>query len=69
MAFSIYWPLRDYTQCDKYGGCVEYAIVYLTIQDVDDILSGTKSFLDVAKERRVVASFNLKPAETMKIGS
>lgn len=69
LAFSIYWPLRDYTQCNKYGGCVEYAIVYLTIQDVDDILSGTKSFLDIAKERRVVASFNLKPAETMKIGN
>jgi hypothetical protein len=67
LAFSIYWPLRDYTQCDKYGGCVEYAIVYLTNRDVADILSGARSFLDVAKERRVVASFNLKPAETMKV--
>src|SRR5271157_2791494 len=67
VAFSIYWPLRDYTQCNKYGGCIEYAIVYLTNQDVADILSGAKSFLDVAKERHVVASFNLKPAETMNV--
>lgn len=67
VAFGIYWPLRDYTQCDKYGGCIEYAIIYLTNQDVADILSGAKSFLDVAKERHVVASFNLKPAETMKV--
>ena len=69
LAFSLYWPLRDYTQCDKYGGCIEYAIIYLTNQDVADILGGTRSFVDVAKERHVVASFNLKPAETMKVDS
>ena len=69
VAFSIYWPLRDYTQCDKYGGCIEYAIIYLTNQDVADILSGARSFLDVAKERHVVASFNSKPAETVKVDS
>lgn len=68
MAFGIYWPLRDYTQCDKYGGCIEYAIVYLTNQDIADILSGAKSFLDVAKERRVLASFNSNPAETVNVG-
>ncbi len=67
VAFSIYWPLRDYTQCDKYGGCVEYAIIYLTNKDVADILTGARPFLDVAKERHVVASFNLNPAETMKV--
>ena len=69
LAFAIYWPLRDYTQCNKYGGCIEYAVVYLTNQDVTDILDGTRSFLDVAKERKVVASFNLHPAETMEIGN
>ncbi len=67
IAFGIYWPLRDYTQCDKYGGCIEYAIVYLTNQDVADILSGARPFLDVAKQRRVVASFNSKPAETVRV--
>ena len=66
MAFGIYWPRRDYTQCDKYGGCIEYAIVYLSKQDVTDILDGTKSFSDVAKESKVVASFNLQPAQSMK---
>ena len=67
VAFGIYWPLRDYTQCDKYGGCIEYAIVYLTTRDVADILSGARPFLNIAKERRVVASFNLKPAQTVQV--
>ncbi len=67
VAFSIYWPLRDYTQCNKYGGCIEYAIIYLTNQDIADILSGARPFLEVAKKCHVVASFNLKPAETMKV--
>jgi hypothetical protein len=68
LAFGIYWPLRDYTQCDQYGGCIEYAIIYLTNQQVTDILDGTRPFLDVAKQARVVASFNRQPAELMKIG-
>lgn len=67
VAFGIYWPLRDYTQCDKYGGCIEYAIIYLTTKDVADILSGARPFLDIAKERHLVASFNLRPAETVKV--
>jgi hypothetical protein len=69
VAFAIYWPLRDYTQCDKYGGCVEYAIIYLTSQDAADILSGTRPFLDIAKACHVVASFNRGPAETVKVDS
>ena len=67
VAFSIYWPLRDYTQCNKYGGCVEYAIVYLDNKHVTEILDGTRPFQDVIRECKVVASFNLQPAETMKI--
>ncbi|MGD0236406.1 MAG: hypothetical protein ABSC55_17945 [Syntrophorhabdales bacterium] len=66
LAFGIYWPRRDYTQCDKYGGCIEYAIVYLSEQDVIDILDGSKSFTDVAKGSKVVASFNLQPAQTIE---
>lgn len=68
LAFAIYWPLRDYTQCDTYGGCIEYAIIYLTNKDVIDFLDGTRPFLDIAKQSRVVASFNREPAELMKIG-
>jgi hypothetical protein len=69
LAFGIYWPLRDYTQCNKYGGCVEYAIVYLDNKHVTEILDGTRPFQDVIKECKVVASFNLRPAETMRIGN
>ena len=67
LAFGIYWPLRDYTQCDTYGGCIEYAIIYLSNQDVADVIDGTRPFLDVARQGRVVASFNRQPAEFMKI--
>ena len=66
-AFGIYWPLRDYTQCNTYGGCIEYAIVYLYNQDVADIIDGTKSFVAIAKDREIVASFNLQPAKSMKV--
>lgn len=67
VSFAIYWPVRDYTQCDKHGGAMEYAVVYPTKQDVSDIIEGKRSFADVAKEREIVASFNLEPARSVKI--
>lgn len=66
LAFGIYWPRRDYTQCDTYGGCIEYAIIYLTLKDAADILDNTRSFSDVASQSKVVASFNLEPAQNLE---
>ncbi len=67
ICFAIYWPIRDYTQCDKHGGSMEYAIVYSTKQDINDIIEGKRSFKDIAREREIIASFNLQPAKSMKI--
>ena len=44
LAFGVYWPVRDLSQCDKYGGFLEYMIVYFHKDDfrvsskTDDLL-------------------------------
>ena len=67
VAFGIYWPVRDYTQCDTSGGFIEYVIVYLSADDADDVLEGRKSFYDVAKTAEVITSLDLKPAVSVRV--
>lgn len=67
VAFGIYWPVRDYTQCNVNGGFIEYAIVYLSADDANDVLEGRKSFFDVAKTTEVITSLDLKPAVSVRV--
>lgn len=67
VAFGIYWPVRDFTQCNVNGGFIEYAIVYLSADDANDVLEGRKSFFEVAKTTEVITSLDLKPAFSVKV--
>jgi hypothetical protein len=66
LAFGIYWPVRDFSQCDQYGGYIEYSIVYLSKDDFFDIKDGNKTFLDVAETAEIVVSLEQKPAVSVK---
>jgi hypothetical protein len=66
LAFGIYWPARDFSQCDQYGGYIEYSIVYLSKDDFFDIKDGNKTFLDVTETTEIMASLEQKPAVSVK---
>jgi hypothetical protein len=63
---AIYWPVRDYSQCNTYGGFVEYTHVYLTKGDVGDIIDGKKTFAQVVENSKVITSLNLQPAKSVR---
>jgi len=67
LAFGVFWPVRDLSQCDKYGGFIEYMIVYLPKTDVDDYLAGSISLAEAVRTAEVVTSLNRKPAESVHV--
>jgi hypothetical protein len=66
LAFGIYWGVKDYHQCDTYGGFVEYINIYLKKVDAQDILEGRRTFADAVKDAEVVTSLDLKPAKAVR---
>ena len=67
LAFAVYWPVRDFSQCDTNGGFIEYAEVYMNKADVFDILNGTVSFMDVAERSEVIASLDMAQPVRIKV--
>jgi hypothetical protein len=66
LALGIYWPVRDFSQCNQYGGFVEYIHVYFTREDVFDFLDRRKTFAEVINDSEVIASLNLQPAKSVR---
>ena len=66
LALGIYWPVRDFSQCDTYGGFIEYIHIYFMKEDVWAMLDGKKNFVDVIQSSEVITSLNLKPAQNVK---
>ena len=66
LALGIYWPVRDYSQCNQYGGFVEYIHIYFAKEDVFDILDRRKTFVDVVKNSEVITSLDLQPAKNVR---
>jgi hypothetical protein len=66
LALGIYWPVRDFSQCDTYGGFIEYIHIYFTKEDVLYMLDGRKNFVDAVQSSEVIASLNLKPAQNVR---
>ncbi len=66
LAIGIYWPVRDYSQCDTYGGFVEYIHVYLPREDVWDYLEGRETFEEAVQNSEVITSLNLQPAKNVR---
>ncbi len=67
LAFGVYWPVRDLSQCDKYGGFIEYMLVYLKKADFIDYLNGEMTLSEVAQEGQVFTSLGLQKAESVKV--
>ena len=67
LAFGVSWAVRDFYQCDKYGGFVEYVIAYLSKSDFYSILDGTKTVPDVLANSEVITSLDLQPPKSIKL--
>jgi hypothetical protein len=66
LALGIYWPVRDYSQCNQYGGFVEYIHIYFAKEDVFDFLDKRKTFVAVINDSEVITSLNLQPAKSVR---
>lgn len=62
LAFGVYWPVRDYYQCDAHGGFIEYINIYLSKADAQDLLEKRREFRDVLERSEIITSLDLKPA-------
>jgi hypothetical protein len=62
LAFGVYWPVRDFSQCQENGGFIEYLYVYLRKDDAQDILDGKKDYKTILADSEVITSLDLKPA-------
>jgi hypothetical protein len=58
LAFGIYWPVRDFSRCDTYGGFIEYVHIYFKKDDIQDYLNGDMTFEEAVKEAQVFTSLN-----------
>ena len=67
LAFGVSWAVRDYYQCDKYGGFVEYVIAYMSKSDFYAILDGTKTLNSVLARSEVITSLDLQPPTSIKL--
>jgi hypothetical protein len=60
LALGLFWPVRDYSQCREAGGFIEYVLLYLTNDDVNNIKSGNKSYAETVSDSEVIASLDMK---------
>jgi hypothetical protein len=67
LAFGVAWAVRDYYQCDKYGGFVEYVIAYISKSDFNAIMDGTKTVSSVLTNSEVITSLDLQPPTSIKL--
>ncbi|OPY60911.1 MAG: hypothetical protein A4E57_04331 [Syntrophorhabdaceae bacterium PtaU1.Bin034] len=67
LAFGVYWPVRDLSQCDTYGGFLEYAIIYLKKADFIDMINGQMDFSQAAKNAEIVRSLGLQKPDSIRV--
>jgi hypothetical protein len=66
LSFGVYWPVRDYSQCKENVGFLEYIIVYLTKDDLNNLYEHHMAFAEIASHSDVIASLDLKAPVHMK---
>ena len=66
LAFGVAWAVRDYYQCDKYGGFVEYVVAYMSKSDFYAILDGTKTVSSVLANSEVITSLRSSTTDEHK---
>lgn len=60
LAFGVYWPVRDYNECAKYGGYLEYAVAYIKKADAIAFFNKSLSVDEILKDSEIVTSQVLK---------
>lgn len=66
VSLGVYWPVRDYSQCQKNGGFVEYLVVSLSKEDLKNIFDGKTTIKNLLSNKDIIASLDLKEAVHMK---
>ena len=67
LAFGVYWPVRDLSQCDSHGGFLEYTLIYFSKADFIDLAAKNISLNEAVENAEVVTSLGRKPAKNIKI--
>lgn len=66
LAFGIYWAARDHSQCDKFGGHIEYVYIFFPKNAAQNYLNGKMSLAEAIDQSEVMASTDLKPAKPIR---
>jgi hypothetical protein len=67
LAFAVHWPVRDFSQCDSYGGFLEYVMLYVPKDDFLAYSRGDESFSEAVDRGEVLASLDRKPPKAIKV--
>jgi hypothetical protein len=67
LAFGVYWPVRDLSQCDTYGGFLEYTIIYFHKDDFLNFIEKRTTFSEAVDNAEVVMSLDRKAAKSVKV--
>ncbi len=67
LAFAVHWPVRDLSQCDKYGGFLEYVMLYVSKGDFSSFMNGESTFAEMTDRAEVYTSLDRKSPEAIKV--
>jgi hypothetical protein len=67
LAFGVHWPVRDLSQCDKYGGFLEYVMLYIPKTDFDSFMNGESTFAEMTNKAEIFVSQERKGPEAIKV--
>jgi hypothetical protein len=66
LSFGVYWAVRDFSQCDTYGGFVEYITIYFKKDDIQDLLAGNLTFPEAINGAEVFTSLKSEAAKNVR---
>lgn len=67
LAFAVHWPVRDLSQCDSYGGFLEYVMVYVLKADYASYANGEEPFTEMLRKTEIFRSLNRKGPEPVQV--
>lgn len=66
LAFGIYWAARDHSQCDTYGGHIEYLYIFFPKSAAQSYLDGKMTLAEAIDQSEVMTSLELKPPQAIR---
>ncbi len=67
VAFGVYWPVRDLSQCDKNGGFIEYTIAYFSKSAFIDLAEQRATLSETIADAEVITSLGKQPAKEVTV--